>query len=155
MMTWAECAAAGMSQREAAEARQVSVAAASIAAKRLGLTFRPVPMKEALNRPDVKERHRAAMKEALNRPEVKERRSAAIKEAMNRPEIKERHREAIKEAMNRPEIKEQRRAAMNRPDVNPLVLLTPTERADYDLLKRAGHSRNDALRSIGRGDLIR
>ena len=121
MMTWAECAAAGMSQREAAEARQVSVSAASIAAKRLGLTFRPVPMKEAMNRPEVKERLRTAM----NRPEVKERRSAAIKEALNRPEV------------------------------NPLVLLTPTERADYDLLKRAGHSRNDALRSIGRGDLIR
>jgi len=117
MMTWAECAAAGMSQREAAEARQVSVSAACIAAKRLGLTFRPVPMKEAMNRPEVKERRRAAM---------------------NRPEVKERHR-----------------AAMNRPEVNPLVLLTPTERADYDLLKRAGHSRNDALRSIGRGDLIR
>lgn len=91
MMTWAECAAAGMSQREAAEARQVSISAAKMAAKRLGLTFRPVPKKEALNRPEV----------------------------------------------------------------NPLVLLTPTERADYDLLKRAGHSRNDALRSIGRGDLIR
>jgi len=121
MMTWAECAAAGMSQREAAEARQVSVSAASIAAKRLGLTFRPVPMTEAMNRPEVKERLRTAM----NRPEVKERRSAAIKEALNRPEV------------------------------NPLVLLTPTERADYDLLTRAGHSRNDALRSIGRGDLIR
>lgn len=62
--------------------------------------------------------------------------------AMNRPDVKERHRAAMKETMNRP-------------DVNPLVLLTPTERADYDLLKRAGHSRNDALRSIGRGDLIR
>lgn len=121
MMTWAECAAAGMSQREAAEARQVSVSAANMAAKRLGLTFRPVPMKEAMNRPEAKERLRAAM----NSPEVKERLRAAMK------------------------------AAMNRPDVNPLVLLTPTERADYDLLKRAGHSRNDALRSIGRGDLIR
>ena len=40
MMTWAECAAAGMSKREAAEARQVSISAANMAAKRLGLTFR-------------------------------------------------------------------------------------------------------------------
>ena len=61
---------------------------------------------------------------------------------MNRPEVKERHREATREALNRPEV-------------NPLVLLTPRQRADYDILRRARYSRDDALRAIGRPDLIK
>ena len=39
------------------------------------------------------------------------------------------------------------------PARNPLVLLTAKERADYDILKRAGYTRFAALRSIGRADL--
>jgi hypothetical protein len=40
-MTWAECAAAGMSQAEAARHRGMTKAAACQAAKRQGLTFKP------------------------------------------------------------------------------------------------------------------
>ena len=41
------------------------------------------------------------------------------------------------------------------PNHNPLVMLSAQERADYDILKAAGYSRDDAFREIGRGDLIR
>lgn len=41
------------------------------------------------------------------------------------------------------------------PAFNPLAALTPEERADYDLLKkRALYTRAEALRAIGRADLI-
>jgi len=40
------------------------------------------------------------------------------------------------------------------PALNPLVLLTPEERADYDLMKRKGFTRAEALTSIGRTDLV-
>jgi len=39
------------------------------------------------------------------------------------------------------------------PDRNPLVLLSPEERAAYDNLKRKRYSRPDAFRAIGRADL--
>ena len=40
------------------------------------------------------------------------------------------------------------------PSRNPLVLLSATERADYDLLvKKGGMSRTEALVAIGRADL--
>ena len=56
------------------------------------------------------------------------------------PEFAERNRERM-------------RALNADPDKNPLVRLTATERSDYDILKRNGYSRAEALTSIGRGDL--
>ena len=50
---------------------------------------------------------------------------------------------------------ERMRALHADPEFNPLVVLTPAERADYDVLKRAGYSRDDVFRAIGRADLIR
>ena len=41
------------------------------------------------------------------------------------------------------------------PRHNPLVLLSVSERADYDLLKRARLTRAEALSAVGRADLIR
>lgn len=38
---------------------------------------------------------------------------------------------------------------------NPLVALSPEERADYDRMKRSKFTRNEALTAIGRKDLIR
>lgn len=40
------------------------------------------------------------------------------------------------------------------PEFNPLVLLTEAERADYDTLKQAGYTRDDAFFAIGRLDLV-
>ena len=41
------------------------------------------------------------------------------------------------------------------PARNPLAALTPAERADYDTLRRkGGYTRSDALRAIGRSDLV-
>ena len=39
------------------------------------------------------------------------------------------------------------------PAFNPLAALSEQERADYDLLKRAGYKRSEALGAIGRADL--
>ena len=58
-------------------------------------------VKEAMNRPEVKEKQRTALKKALSSPEARAKRSAIAKETMNKPEFKARH----KEAMNRPEVK--------------------------------------------------
>ena len=42
------------------------------------------------------------------------------------------------------------------PARNPLVLLTPSERADYDLLvSKGGMGRNEAFVAIGRADLVK
>jgi hypothetical protein len=40
------------------------------------------------------------------------------------------------------------------PKHNPLVLLTTEERAEYDFLKRNRLSRNEALKAIGRLDIL-
>lgn len=79
--TWQECADAGMSQREAAEAIGVTKQAASQAAKRLGLTFR-----QAWSDPERLARQSAAQKETWVDPDVRARRIAAMKEARSRPE---------------------------------------------------------------------
>ena len=61
------------------------------------------------------------------------------------PEFAERRRERNRERMK----------ALNAdPEFNPLAALSAAERADYDTLKKAGHSRAEALRSVGRDDLI-
>jgi hypothetical protein len=39
------------------------------------------------------------------------------------------------------------------PAFNPLAALSAAERADYDVLKRAGYRRAEALAAIGRDDL--
>jgi hypothetical protein len=124
---------------------------------------------EAMARPEVKARHAEATREAMARPEVKARRA----EAMARPEVKARHAEATREAMARPEAKARHAEALARPEVkakmaaaararwadprfNRLAALTPEEREDYDIMKRVGGQRpDDALRAIGRADLIR
>ena len=53
-----------------------------------------------------------------------------------------------------PAFDEARRKRWRDPKHNPLVLLTPEERADYDLLKRNRLSRKDALKAIGRLDIL-
>lgn len=40
------------------------------------------------------------------------------------------------------------------PKYNPIVLLTPNEKADYDILTKSGMKRRDALISIGREDIL-
>ena len=57
------------------------------------------------------------------------------------PECAERHRERM-------------RALHADPEFNPLASLSDAERADYDILKRNGYSRAEALGTIGRADLV-
>ena len=61
------------------------------------------------------------------------------------PEFAERNRERRRERM---------RALNADPEFNPLASLSDAERADYDILKRNGHSRAEALGTIGRADLV-
>jgi len=44
---------------------------------------------------------------------------------------------------------------MRDPRINPLALLSDAERADYDLFRRKGFRRAEALAQIGRGDILR
>jgi hypothetical protein len=73
------------------------------------------------------------------------------------PEFAAAHRERMKALNADPEFAAAHRARMKAlhadPEFNPLVLLTDAERADYDVLKKAGYSRSDALAAIGRADL--
>ena len=57
------------------------------------------------------------------------------------PEFAERHRERM-------------RALNADPHFNILASLSDAERADYDILKRNGYSRAEALGTIGRADLV-
>jgi hypothetical protein len=61
-------------------------------------------IKEAMNRPEVKAKHKAAM----NTSEYKENQSKLVKEILNRPEVKTKLVKAIKEATNRPEVRAKR-----------------------------------------------
>ena len=49
--------------------------------------------------------------------------------------------------------RERMRALNADPEFNQLASLSDAERAVYDILKRNGYSRAEALTSIGRGDL--
>ena len=127
--TWEECRAAGLSVTEAARVRGVSVQTASMAFKKFGgalVDKRSERMKALHADPEFAARHRERMK-ALNAD----------------PEFAARNRERMK-ALNAD------------PARNPLVLLTPSERADYDLLvRKGGMRRNETFVAIGRADLVK
>ena len=71
---------------------------------------------------------------------------------------RERNRERMKALNADPEFaaahRERMKALNADPEFNPLVLLTEAERADYDTLKQAGYTRDDAFSVIGRLDLV-
>lgn len=105
--SYQQCLEAGMSQRECAEARGVTVASVSIWAKRNGATFRDV----------------------AGSPEFAEARDEQMRKMRADPAID-----------RRPKY---------------LRALTDAERADYDEIKKVGCTKNEALRAIGRDDLIK
>ena len=74
------------------------------------------------------------------------------------PEFAAAHRERMAARNADPEFaaahREQMKARNTDPEFNPLVLLTEAERADYDTLKQAGYTRDDAFFAIGRLDLV-
>lgn len=127
-LSWQDCAAAGMSASEAARAKGATLSAASHAARRLGLTFRDA------------------------------RRDQANAERMRRRNADPKFRATLRNLHADPEIKAARAERIRRlhanPAFNPLVRLTEAERADYDRCKRAGMTRDEALRAIRRTDLI-
>ena len=91
------------------------------------------------------------------------RHSAANAERMRKlnadPEFAAAHAERMRKLHADPEFAAAHAERMRKlnadPDHNPLVMLSAHERADYDLLKRIGYSRDEAFRAIGRADLIR
>lgn len=68
------------------------------------------------------------------------------------------HGVQFRNATKDPEFKKANSERMKRlnadPEFNPLAALTREKRADYDTLKRAGYTRPEALRAIGRADLL-
>ena len=53
-----------------------------------------------------------------------------------------------------PAVRSSNGALGGRRRYNPLKALTINERADYDLLTKNGHSREEAFRAIGRLDIL-
>lgn len=53
-----------------------------------------------------------------------------------------------------PEFKAKMEALHADPEFNPLAALPASDRADYDVLKKAGYTRAEALRAVCRADLI-
>lgn len=132
-MTYEECAAAGMSVAETARATGKPRSTISAYAKRNGLIFAKGRVSFEIS---------SARMTALNAdPEFAERRNNRMKALHADPEFAERRNNRLK-------------ALHADPARNPLVLLTPQERTDYNTLKKAGHPRADALRAIGRADLV-
>ncbi len=126
--SWQECADAGMTAKQAAEARGVTKQAASKSARKYGLCF-------------------------ANgwTPEAKAANSARVKALHADPAYKAKRSAAMKAAWADPRAKAKRVAAMH----PHLAKLTAAERADYDLLCSKGYRRDEALAAIGRGDLVR
>ena len=117
-MTWEDCAAAGMTVRQAAEAMGKSKAAATNYAKAHGFRF--------VNSLPEDDRRRAS-------------KSAEMRDRWADPSS---------------------RAALRKSIASGLVgrsfrhLMSDQERREYDKLKRLGIARKDALRAIGRADLV-
>lgn len=139
--SWEECADAGMSAAEAAEARGTSVWAARDATKRHGVKFR-----DARKDPEFAAANAERMSERMKR-----RYADPAFAAVNAEQLRGLHRDPKRIAAH---AKAMRRKWAD-PAYNPLAALSPEERADYDLMKRNKFTRNEALTAIGRKDLIR
>lgn len=91
-------------------------------------------------------------------PDFRERTSEAARAKWRNSELAARQSERIRRLHADPEFAAKNAERMRRlhadPAFNPLVALTESERADYDVLKKAGYTRAEALRAIGRADLI-
>ena len=74
--------------------------------------------------------------------------------AANRERMKALNADPEFAAAHRERNRERMKALNADPEFNPLVLLTEAERADYDTLKQAGYTRDDAFSAIGRLDLV-
>ena len=124
--TYEECAAAGMSQAEAARARGAGRSAASLYSKMHNLQF-----KNGRTDPDSRERRIAALKAAMTTPNVRAQLSARMKKMRQDPAFAARLGRRIP------------------------VGLTDAEVEDYRFLTKRKHlTRDEALRAVGRADLI-
>ena len=85
-------------------------------------------------------------------PEFAKANSERMKRLNADPEFAKAHSERMKRLHADPEFAKARDERMKRlnadPEFNPLAALSPDERADYDVLKKAGYSREEALATI-------
>lgn len=98
--------------------------------------------------PEIAARRRAARKARYADPEF-----AARSRAESRERLRALNADPEFSARNRERGRARMKALQADPSFNPLAALSPEERADYDVLKKAGYSRQYALLSIGRADL--
>lgn len=115
--TWQKCAARGMTQREAAEARGVSISAACRAAKRFDLKFRADPNrgKGRLGKPHTSE--------------TKAKIGAVLRGKPKSPEAK---------------------AKISAAHLAQIGIIAEPEIATYRALRRAGYTRAEALKAMGK-----
>lgn len=86
--------------------------------------------------------------------------SARMKKLSEDPDFSSAQRAGLKRHNDDPKSRDVRskrlKALHAQGKLNPLANLSPTERADYNVLrKKAGYSRNEAFAAIGRSDLIK
>nr|BDD45147.1 hypothetical protein 33 [bacterium] len=73
-------------------------------------------------------------------PEKREERAARMKKLNADPEFKAKQAAAASARMKKLHAD---------PEFNPLAALTPQQREDYDILKKNGYTRADALEAVG------
>lgn len=134
---YARLAAQGMTGTEIAAATGVHLNSVRYWAKRHG-----VDLPDARKLPAHAERMRVQMRKLYADPDY----AAAHAERMRRKHADPQFAAAFTSGI---------RTRSADPAINPLAALTPEQRADYDTLKRAHYTRNEALTAIGRSDLIR
>jgi hypothetical protein len=135
-MTWEECAAAGMSQAEAARARGRSRCSASLYAKRNGLTF-PDGRKDEAHAERSAERLRALHAD----PEFKKAHAERLRARNADPEFKKAHAERLRALHADPAV-DMRRKYIRALDAAGLL-------DEYRALTRKRYSKAEALAALG------
>ena len=103
-------------------------------------------------------RHSKAHAERMRRLHADPEFAKAHAERMRRlnadPEFARANAERMRKRNADPEFAKANAERMRRlnadPEFNPLVALTPEERADYDILRKAGYTRAEAFAAMGR-----
>lgn len=119
--------------------------AAMIATSKTNKEKRSTSATIAMNKPDVKEKHREAMKTSHNTDQYRKNASVAQKINQNRPEVAKKKGDAIRNAHTNAEVKERHRAAIKK------AFATPEARANRSAAQKAAWARKRALQTQVRG----
>jgi hypothetical protein len=140
--TWRECAEAGMTATEAAQHLGKTANAGSQYAKRHGFAFRK----------DYSA-HAERMRKRHADPEFAKANAERMRKRHADPEFAKANAERMRKLNADPEFAKANAERMRKrhadPEFNPLAALTLEQRADYDVLKKAGYTREEAFEALG------